>query len=219
MSARPLTPEDVRERLDVSRETVAKLEIYLSALQRWNRSINLVAPTTLKDPWRRHILDCGQLAALIPEDAQTIADMGSGAGLPGMILAMMNPKKHLLLIESDGRKCAFLRLMAAELSPNAEVIHERLKSLERRADIVTARALAPLSALLDYAEPLKTARTRGLFLKGRGAKEELTEAGEYWNMHVETRPSLSDASGQILIIANFRRRLPSERQGQCASFR
>src|SRR5688572_10841677 len=105
---RPLTPDEAGRRLHVSRETVERLAVYLEVLRRWQRTINLVGAATLADPWRRHILDCAQLWRWWPVGAHRLVDLGSGAGLPGLILAVMGaPETHL--VESDGRKAAFLR--------------------------------------------------------------------------------------------------------------
>src|SRR5215469_10920571 len=117
----PLTPERVGEQLNVSRETLARLETYVQLLMAWNRRINLVGPRTLRDVWRRHILDSGQLLALMPPKARVLVDLGSGAGLPGLILAILGvPEVHLL--ESDGRKCAFLR-EAARVTEATVTVH------------------------------------------------------------------------------------------------
>ena len=190
--------------LGVSRETLDRLQAYLDLLARWQKRINLVGPSTLNDPWRRHILDCGQLLRLWPEGAQRLVDLGSGAGLPGLVLAILGvPEVHL--VESDQRKAAFLREAARASSVTVTVHGARSESVPPlAADVVTARALAPLSELLELAARHVHARTTCLFLKGRAAASELTEAREHWTMNVATVGSLSDPEGQILLIREIR---------------
>src|SRR5688572_473890 len=118
---RPTTPADVGRLLDVPRETLDRFGIYLDLLRRWQRTINLVGAATLADPWRRHILDCAQLWRLWPAGASRLIDLGSGAGLPGLILAVMGaPDTHL--VESDRRKASFLR-EAARACGVAATVH------------------------------------------------------------------------------------------------
>jgi 16S rRNA (guanine527-N7)-methyltransferase len=202
-----LTPEEFRAAAGVSRETVARLALYLDVLRRWQRRINLVAPATLLDPWRRHLLDSSQLAAVIPGQARNITDLGSGAGLPGLVLSIVRGlETHL--VDADERKCAFLREAARIVGAHVEVHCGRIESLSPWAsDVVTARAVAPLSILLDYSWPffsLSSAPDRCcLFLKSRSFEQELTEAREIWNMRVDVRPSISDARGRVLCIRDL----------------
>jgi 16S rRNA (guanine527-N7)-methyltransferase len=202
---RPLTPQDLAALVPVSRETVERLEVYLVWLRRWQRTINLVAANTLDDPWRRHILDSAQLVRFVPGNATRLVDLGSGAGLPGLVLAIMGvPNVHL--IESDRRKAAFLREAARATGAGATVHACRIEEAPAlAADIVTARALAPLKDLLGHAHRFATPATRCLLPKGRQVEAELTDAGASWTMEVERQPSLSDADGRILIITGLRR--------------
>jgi 16S rRNA (guanine527-N7)-methyltransferase len=202
---RPLTPEGLADLIAVSRETVERLDVYLDLLRRWQRTINLVAASTLADPWRRHILDSAQLMRFVPGDATRLVDLGSGAGLPGLVLAIMGlPDVHL--IESDRRKAAFLREAARATGAGATVHACRIEEAPPlAADIVTARALAPLKDLLGHAHRFATPGTRCLFPKGRQVEAELTDAGASWTMEVERQPSLSDVDGRILIITELRR--------------
>lgn len=202
---RALDRAEVGRLLDVSRETLDRLQIYLDLLQRWQRTINLVGPATLADPWRRHILDSGQLWPLLPEGTRVLADLGSGAGLPGLVLAIMGvPEVHL--IESDRRKAAFLREAARACGAAVTVHAERIEAVAPfAADIVTARALAPLPQLLALADPFVRERTICVFPKGRSAESELTLARESWTMKLEARPSLTEPDSQILIISEIRR--------------
>ena len=198
-------PPDVVEALDVSRETLDRLAVYLDLLERWNAAINLVGSSTLRDPWRRHVLDSGQLVRHLPERPGVLIDLGTGAGLPGLILAVMGVA-DVHLVESDGRKAQFLREAARTTGcPGVSVHARRIETLDLKADTLTARALAPLPRLLDLAAPLVREGTRCLFLKGRGADEELTAARRQWTMRSSSEPSLVDPNSHILILEGIRR--------------
>lgn len=201
----PLSPDQAAEQLAVSRETLARLKAYVELLQRWQSAINLVGPATLADPWRRHILDCGQLWRHVPLGSRRLADLGSGAGLPGLVLAIMGfPEVHLL--ESDQRKTAFLREAARTCGAPVTVHAVRIEAAAGlAADVVTSRALAPLPSLLALAERHVHPGTTCLLLKGRTAASELTDAARHWTMDVSSVPSLSDAEGRVLIVRNIRR--------------
>ena len=191
--------------LPVSRETFDRLSAYVDLLTLWNRRINLVARDTIGDVWRRHILDCAQLHAQIPAGTRIMVDLGSGAGLPGLILAIMGVR-GVHLIESDGRKAVFLREAARITETPVEVHAQRLDRVPAfAADIVTARALAPLSELLAFSQPFMGPDGICLFLKGRSVDEELTEASKSWNMRAHRSPSLSDAAGCVLRLENIAR--------------
>ena len=202
---RPLTAGEAGRLLDVSRETLDRLQIYLELLQVWQRRINLVGPATLADPWRRHIVDSGQLWRWWPHGARILADLGSGAGLPGLILAVLGaPVTHL--IESDRRKAAFLREAARACGATVTVHASRIDEVPTlRADVISARALAPLTSLLTLAETHMQPDTTCLFLKGRNSASELTAAAETWTMNLAREASLSDPEGQVLIIREIRR--------------
>jgi 16S rRNA (guanine527-N7)-methyltransferase len=196
---------------DVSRETLARLDTYVGILAAWNRRINLVGASTLGDPWRRHILDSAQLLPHVPRQARVLVDLGSGAGLPGLILSILGvPEVHL--IESDQRKAAFL-FEAARVTGAACRIHpvraEKLPPFA--ADVVTARAVASLPDLLDMAHPFLVTHSICLFLKGKGAGEELTLAAKSWKMTHRLLPSLSDPGGMLAILEAPRRE-PSDRR-------
>jgi len=186
---------------------LAALGAHLALLGKWQARINLVGRASLADPWRRHVLDSAQLHPLIGPGA-TVLDLGSGAGFPGLVLAAMGGAT-VHLVDSDGRKCAFLGEAARAMGIAARVrIHDcRIEALAPfPADIVTARALAPLAALLGHARPFLKGGTRCLFPKGKKADDELTEAGKSWTMRVREIASLSDPSGTILRIDNIRSR-------------
>jgi 16S rRNA (guanine527-N7)-methyltransferase len=200
MAERPLCREAFGDLLGVSRETLERFSVYLGLLRRWQPAINLVGPATLADPWRRHFLDCGQLAAHVPGGAKSCIDVGSGAGFPGMVLALLGvPGVHL--IESDRRKAQFLREVARATAAPVAVHAERIERLRPwLADVVTARAIAALPRLLQLVEPFVSADTVCLFLKGASVAHELTEARTTWHIMSEGLPSLSHPSGVVLAL-------------------
>jgi 16S rRNA (guanine527-N7)-methyltransferase len=189
----------------VSRETLARLEGYAALLRKWQRAINLVGPRTLPDLWRRHIWDSAQLHPLIPPQARVLVDLGSGAGFPGLVLAILGvPEVHL--IESDQRKCAFLREVSRETGTPVTIHAERIEAVAPfSADVVTARALAPLDRLLDLAAPFLTAGGVCLFPKGQDVEKELTSATRMATMRCESWPSRSDPGGTLLRIERLGR--------------
>jgi 16S rRNA (guanine527-N7)-methyltransferase len=198
----PLTAEEFAATCNVSRETLQHLQRYAETLVKWQKSINLVAASSLDDLWRRHMLDSAQLQPYLPAQTTCLVDMGTGAGFPGLVLAILGVST-VHLIESDARKGVFLaeaaRAAGLELGRNPILHRSRLEDVRHlRADVVTARACAPLGQLLSYAEPFLGANSIGLFLKGARVEEELTDAAKTWRMEVERFPSLSDPSGTIL---------------------
>jgi 16S rRNA (guanine527-N7)-methyltransferase len=191
----PLKPEQFAQEVGVSRETLQRLQSYLDLLKRWQERINLVGPSTLADPWRRHMLDSAQLASLI--NGAVLLDMGAGAGFPGMVLAVMRPELDVHLIESDIRKCAFLREVARVTGARPVIHAARTESVSPfPCDVVTARALAPLPELLESSA--KFTPRECLFLKGQEAEQELTESTKKWRLQVERIPSRSDPRGVVL---------------------
>lgn len=190
----------------VSRETSAKLEAYLALLRQWQKAINLVGRSTLDDPWRRHLLDSAQLFRHLPPGPVRLADLGSGAGLPGLVLAIMGAAE-VHLVEADRRKAQFLREAARRLElGNVRVHATRIETLDLKVDVVTARALAPLPELLALAAPLLAPGGRLLLLKGRTADAELAAAAEKWTMRVAMLPSLADPDGRVLRLDEVRAR-------------
>lgn len=192
-------------RRDVSRETLARLETYASMLLRWNPTINLVSSRDTTQLWTRHIEDSLELAPLIPLDAAFAVDLGSGGGLPGIVLAIAT-RVQFHLVEADQRKAAFLR-EAARATQCPVVIHAtRIETCGiAEAPVITARALAPLPVLLERAAPLLSPDGVCLFPKGRGYAGELTAAASRWQMHVETLPRRSEPDAAILRIREIKR--------------
>jgi 16S rRNA (guanine527-N7)-methyltransferase len=189
----------------VSRETRAKLEIYEAELRRWQRVKNLIGPSTLGEIWERHFADSLQLAELA--DGDTWVDLGSGAGFPGIVIAIARPGTQVHLVESDSRKCAFLRHAARATGASAKVWEGRIEAvlpkIEPVPQVVTARALASLEDLLELAAPLLMKGATGLFPKGRDHLSELTTAAESWRFEADAIPSAVDPDGRILRIRHF----------------
>ncbi|MEE9139433.1 MAG: 16S rRNA (guanine(527)-N(7))-methyltransferase RsmG [Alphaproteobacteria bacterium] len=205
----PLTPEEFAERTGVSRETLARLAVYGELLRKWRRAVNLVARDSLEDLWRRHMLDSAQLMPLLPpapvSGPRVVVDLGSGAGFPGMVLAILGAGT-VHLIESNGRKCAFLSEVARATGASVTIHAARIEELEPwPAHAVTSRAVAPLARLLGYAKPFLGPGGVCLFLKGGRLDEELTAARKDWKMRVERLPSVSDPRGTILRLGNISR--------------
>lgn len=199
-------PEAFAAACDVSRETLARLELYAELLGRWNRAINLVGKRTLDDLWRRHFLDSAQLLPLLPPldgRPRVLADLGSGAGFPGLVLAILGAGE-VHLVESDLKKATFLREVARATGAPASVHAARIESLDGlAADVVTARALAPLDRLIAYAAPLLREDGCCLFLKGREAERELTLIDKARKITVDRFPSRSDPEGVVLRIGGL----------------
>jgi 16S rRNA (guanine527-N7)-methyltransferase len=195
-----LSLEELGRELPVSRETLDRFESFGALLKRWQEKINLVGQGTLADMWRTHFLDSAQLWPLAPKGAKKWLDMGSGAGFPGLVLAIMGvPEMHL--VESNHRKAAFLR-EAARVTATAVVVHtERVENLAPfPVDVITSRALARLDTLLHWARPFAHAETVALFLKGQDVDVELTETSKSWIIDVNRHQSQSDTRGVILRI-------------------
>ena len=184
----------------VSRETIARLEAYAALLLTWSVRINLVGRATIDDLWRRHFLDSAQLLPLIPAGSGSLVDLGSGAGFPGLVLAILGVS-GVELIEADSRKAAFLREAARVTGTSVIIRGCRIEAVAPHAvDVLTARGCAPLPRLLALGERFIGPRTTCLFLKGTRAKEELTEAGKAWTMTAACHPSRADLSGSILLL-------------------
>tara|TARA_B100000315_G_scaffold182600_1_gene171506 strand:+ start:172 stop:843 length:672 start_codon:yes stop_codon:yes gene_type:complete len=197
----PLTPEGFQEISGASDEDLERLRAYVVLLARWQEKINLVGKASLTDVWRRHILDSAQLAPLIGAQTKTIADIGTGAGFPGMVLAVIGAAKgaEVHLIESNERKCAFLREVNRATQGGVIIHNKRVEKLrEVSVDLVVSRAVVPLGKLLQYANPLLKKGGQCLFLKGRKLREELTEAQKKWIINESVIQSLTDSSGMIL---------------------
>jgi 16S rRNA (guanine527-N7)-methyltransferase len=202
MSTKDSEKEKFQEVTGVSRETLGRLGVYADLLTRWQSAINLIGPSTIDHIWTRHFLDSAQLARYI-DMGSSIADIGSGAGFPGLVLAIMGVGQ-VDLIERDSRKGVFLTEAVRQTAAPARVhqIDARQLCLEH-IDVVTARAFAPLDEILKISEPFINKTTYCVFHKGKTYEEELTAARKNWNMDVEAFESRTDSSGIILRIRNI----------------
>ena len=206
----PFDKAGFQERFSVSRETIAGLEAYEALLQKWNPRINLVSRTTLAEVWHRHFADSAQLWELMPETASNWLDFGSGAGFPALVIATLakekKPDLRVVLVESDQRKCAFLINVIAELGLNAEVKAARIEDIpSQNADVISARAVAPLERLLELSALHAHKSTVMLFPKGNSYESELTAARKHWHIEQKAIPSLTDPNSVILKIKEFKR--------------
>ena len=197
--------QQAQEMLGFSDQVADRLQAYADLLVKWQARINLVGPDTIASLWHRHIVDSAQLFPHLPQTVHRLMDIGSGAGFPGLVLAVMGvPDVHL--VESDSRKCAFLREVARVTETNVTIHNRRIEQCPpMQAQVVTARALAPLEKLLTWAEPHLLPEGHCLFLKGKGAEDELTQAGKEWDIKVQRIPSLTDAQAMILKVSEVRR--------------
>ncbi len=207
----PLTPDGFVELLGqrgllVSHETVQRLRVYAEMLIDWQTRMNLVGPATLSDIWRRHLLDSAQLALLAPLSGSSWIDLGTGAGFPGLVLAILGAGE-VHLVDATAKKCRFLEAVAEATGVSATItIHNaRIEDLSPfYPQFITSRACAPLARLLPWAYRFQGPKTRWLLLKGQDIENELTEAGKSWRFERTLHPSLSDARGQIVDLANVR---------------
>lgn len=196
--------------VDVSRETFDALKAFEAYVRRWNTAINLVSRNSLNDLWSRHIADSAQVFKARPSGASSWVDLGSGGGFPGLVVAILakgaQPDLKVTLVESDIRKATFLRQAAQALTLQVTVLSYRIESLPPlHADVLSARALAPLSDLLSYADIHLRSGGTAIFPKGARYAEELAQAREAWDFDVETVPSASDTDAAILAIRNIHR--------------
>jgi len=200
--------ERFQQATGADRDAMARMDSYLSLLIDWNARMNLVGPSAVAEFWERHALDSAQLLAHAPE-ARIWADIGAGAGFPGLVLAILlkdRPGVTIHLIESMAKRCAFLRAVSVALDLPTQVHNARAESLNLSpVDVVTARACAPLPRLLEYARPLLRGKAIALFLKGKEAEAELAEARKTWRFTASLMPSVSGADGRVIRLERLAR--------------
>ncbi len=190
---------------------LADLDRFLALLTERNAQLNLVGPSALAAFWLRHAYDSAQLLALAPEGALIWADLGAGAGFPGLVLAILlkdTPGAHVHLVESMAKRCRFLEEVCAALALPTTVHNVRAEDLELKVDVVTARAVAPLVKLLGYAWPYLCRGATGLFLKGQDVEAELKAATKSWKFHARLIPSVSSEQGRIVQLKRISRVRP-----------
>jgi 16S rRNA (guanine527-N7)-methyltransferase len=196
--------------LNVSRETLGDLTKMVESLKKWNKTINLVGKSTIDSVWSRHILDSAQMWSQRPENLKTWVDLGSGGGFPALVLAILGkaqaPGVCFHMIESDARKCAYLRNVSRETSLNTRIHTVRIEKSEPiMADVVSARALAPVETLLSFSQRFLSDSAFCLFLKGQACDTEEEKARESWSFQSEKIKSISDDTGSIIKIWNLKR--------------
>ncbi len=196
----------------VSRGTIDALRRYEALLVKWQKAINLVGPATIAEAWSRHFIDSLQLLPLLPADARTLHDLGSGAGFPGLVLAIARPEIAVTLIESDQKKCAFLGNVSHETNAPVNILNTRIEQAADSIpapDIVTARALASLGQLLEHVWPWAEQNPDMvcIFPKGAQAMAEIQAAQALWTFDLRQIPSLTDPEATILIITNLLKKI------------
>lgn len=202
-----MTREDFAERTGVSRETLDRYETWRQLLVEWSAHTNLVGRATLDDFWHRHALDSWQVTQILPAEGRW-ADLGSGAGFPGLAVAFAMQEAgsgEVVLVESIGKKAAFLKQVAEATGAPARVAPVRAEALDKGPgfDVVTARAMAALPKLLSYAHPLLKKGGKGLFLKGSKHQDEIAEARKAWRFHTRLHDSLTGGGGTIIEITEL----------------
>ncbi|MHA3914908.1 16S rRNA (guanine(527)-N(7))-methyltransferase RsmG [Halovulum sp. GXIMD14793] len=191
--------------LDVSRETTQRLNALAKLVRKWNKSINLISKSTTNDIWTRHIVDSAQLLACAPADFSSWADFGSGGGFPGLVVSCLHPENTgVTLVERDARKVAFLQEAKRLLSLKCNILYDDIKNLpDLRADVISARALAPLHRLLELTQPHLKDDGIALFPKGAGHMDEVSLAKTDWKMQIEYIQSVTSTDSTILRIRNI----------------
>ncbi len=196
-------------RFNVSRESFDRLQILAKLVLDWQKHINLISPTTIPELWKRHILDSVQLLPLIPTGVSAIADLGSGAGFPGLVLAASH-SAVVHMYEANAKKAAFLSEALRQMKCAGVVHRERLEPMQApikmpKVQVLTARAFAPLPLLLNLAEPFMRRDAIALFHKGRDVDRELSVAVKAWTMRYTKHPSVTDTQSIILEVKELTR--------------
>lgn len=202
-----LPTEFVVAKHNVSRETIARLEALVAMLIKWNSTINLISKSSEGSIWSRHVADSAQVFEY-GMDADTWVDLGSGGGFPGLVIAILaaqiKPALQVTLVESDQRKAAFLRQAIKALSLSAGVIADRIEAIDSlQANVVSARALAPLPMLCSFADRHLAPKGKGIFLKGKNATAEIAAAKEDWTFMLDTYPSVTDPLALVLVVTGL----------------
>lgn len=201
--------DQVVKQLSLSNRVVEKLDRYIELLEEEQKKMNLIGASTLPIVWSRHVLDSAQLFFLLRPSDKIILDLGSGAGFPALVLATMDTEKkyEFHLTESEGKKADFLNKVIKACDLKAVVHNERIEQMENfAADVITARALAPLDKLIKYAFPFFQPKTRCFFMKGAKAEEELNTALKKFRFHIEKIKSVTSDEGTILLLSEVKKK-------------
>ena len=201
--------KNFEEKYSVSHETFLKLQTYNSLLREWQEKFNLVSQSSLEDAWNRHFMDSVQLLKFIPEKAKYLIDFGSGAGFPGMVLAIIlrekTPYLKVTLVESIKKKTMYLKEVAEKTQTNVEILNERIEKIKnKKYDVITSRAMSSLENLLTYAKPFCKKETICIFPKGKKYSEELAEARKKWQFKCRIEANEQSSEGKILIVSNIK---------------
>lgn len=202
---------DILKTYNVSRETIDKLKAYETLVLEWNNKFNLISKSSVSDIWHRHIEDSMQLCEYITQKDEFLYDFGSGAGFPGVVIAIIAQEKFpnlkISLIESIGKKAKFLSVVNDELNLKMDIYNDRIENLNlKKANIITSRAMASLEKLLEYSKPFCSNKTKLLFLKGEKWQEEVKEAEKKWLFKFVAQKSQTSDNGCVLQIENIRRK-------------
>jgi 16S rRNA (guanine527-N7)-methyltransferase len=193
--------------MQMSDDILKRLKKYHSLLLKWQPKINLISNNTMDEAWERHFEDSLQLLDILPNEPKTIFDLGAGAGFPSLVLAITNQKYNVHLIESDQKKCSFLKTVSRETNTEAQVVNERIEnvSCETIPDIITARALASLDLLFDYCAKWieKNPQIQLIFMKGEQAEAEMQSLGTNWAFNCRTYQSKTNENAKILVFTDI----------------
>ncbi len=204
-----MQPEKFQKQFSVSRETFSRLQTYHDLLLKWQKAINLVSPGTIADAWERHFADSAQISNLVPENAK-VADLGSGAGFPGLVLAVMRPDLEIHLIESDERKCQFMKNVSRETKTSVKIHTDRIGNVlgDIAPGVITARAFASLEEILELTEgeSIRNPELAHILLKGRGVEQEVEEAMHHYSFVETYTPSVTDKDARIVTIRHVHKR-------------
>jgi len=184
-------------------EAIPTLKEYWALLLKWQKTVNLISPKTVENGWNRHILDSAQIYFLIENQQHILMDVGSGGGLPGVVIAVLNkelkgPLNQIILVESDLKKALFLKECARQLSLNITVIRDRVENVDIVPDVLTARAFAPLNDLINLVKKNVSRETILLLPKGKNVDDEVNKSG--LSKPVEKIKNIVDSDGCILKI-------------------
>jgi len=203
--------KNFEKKYSVSHETFLNLQTYLSLLMEWQKRFNLVSQSSLEEAWNRHFMDSVQLLKFVPENAKSLVDFGSGAGFPGMVLAIIfkekTPYLKTTLVESIKKKTMYLKEVAEKTQTDVEILNKRIEEIKnRKYDVITSRAMTSLEKLLSYAKPFCKKETVCIFPKGKNYAEELAEAHKKWQFECRIEASEQSSEGKILIISNIKKK-------------
>ena len=200
-----MTKEEIIKTFNINSRQEKLLDTYIFNLKKYNKQTNLVGSSTLEDPWNRHILDCLQILPKLNNYNCSILDMGTGAGLPGLLLSIMGCQ-NVTLVDSNNKKIKFLEKIKKEMNLKVKIVLDRVENKEKeKYDIITSRALANLSKLFTYSHNFLKKNTVLIFLKGKTVNDEILDATKIWKFEYQKHVSLSDKRGNLLVIRNLKK--------------